>query len=235
MPLRAFQPKNLNAQLVDALGKRLVSGYYAEGEKLPVEAELCTEYGVSRPILREVCKILMAKGLLVARPRTGTIVRPRTAWNVLDPEVLSWIIEARPEAEFLDLLFDLRRAFEPGAAELAALNATAEDLEIIALAFQDMEAAENPEALLDPDIRFHQAIMDSTHNELVAYIGRTLHTALAASIRLTSRHPNTHELSLPRHKAVYTAIVDKNPEEAREATLVLLRESRRDFDSVEHK
>lgn len=224
--------KNLNGQIVEQLGREIVSGDIAESGRLPVEAELCERFGVSRPVIREVTKALASKGLVVSKPRVGTIVRSRRHWNLLDPEVLDWLIQALPESRFLDMLFEVRLAIEPNAAALAAVNATEADIVEIAGAYRQMAAASTREELLEPDIRFHQSIMDATHNELMSYIGNTLHAALSASIRLTSRHPNTHELSLPRHEAVYKAIAKGDARAAGTAMESLLRESRKDFEAL---
>ncbi|HEX5057392.1 MAG TPA: FadR/GntR family transcriptional regulator [Gammaproteobacteria bacterium] len=232
MALTILQLKNLNGQIAERLGSEIVSGAIPEGSRLPVEAELCERFGVSRPVIREVTKTLASKGLITARPRVGTAVRPRRYWNLLDPEVLGWLIRALPESRFLDMLFEVRMAIEPSAAALAAVNATEQDIAEIAAAYREMALARTPEELLKPDVRFHQCIMVATHNELMSYIGNTLHAALSASIRLTSRHPNTHELSLPRHEAVYKAIAKRDTGAARVAVENLLRESRKDFDAV---
>jgi DNA-binding FadR family transcriptional regulator len=232
MTLTVVQLKNLNGQIAERLGREIVSGVIAEGGRLPVEAELCERFGVSRPVIREVTKALASKGLITSKPRVGTVVRPRRNWNLLDPDVLDWLIRALPEGRFLDLLFEVRMAIEPSAAALAAVNATAADIAEIANACRQMAAASLPEELLEPDIRFHQSIMDATHNELMSYIGNTLHAALAVSIRLTSRHPDTHKLSIPRHEAVFNAIAARDAQAARTAAETLLRESRRDFDAL---
>jgi DNA-binding FadR family transcriptional regulator len=231
MSLKSFKPRNLNAQLVDLLGRRIVQGHYKEGEQLPVEAELCVEFGISRPIMREVTKILAAKGLLASRPRVGTVVKDRMCWNLLDSDVLGWVTQALPPSEFLDMLFEARLAIEPSAAELAAHKASDEDIEIIRQAYEDMAAAKNIEESLEPDIRFHQAVLDATHNDVIRYIGHTLHNALAISIRLTNWNTEIHELSLPRHEAIYIAIAQRDTAAAGEAARILLRESRKDFDA----
>lgn len=232
MATTAVQFKNLNGQIAEQLGREIVAGTVAEGAKMPIEADLCERFNVSRPVIREVTKTLASKGLVTSRPRVGTVVRPRPHWNLLDPEVLDWLIRALPEGRFLDMLFEVRLAIEPAAAALAATNASEADIEAIGEAYRAMAAAQTREALLDPDIRFHQGVMDATHNELMSYIGNTLHGALAASIRLTSRHPDTYELSLPRHEAVYEAIAERDAVEARAAAETLLRESRKDFEAV---
>jgi GntR family transcriptional regulator, galactonate operon transcriptional repressor len=226
-----FQPKNLNAQVVDLLGQRIVEGYYREGEQLPIEADLCTEFGVSRPIVREATKILISKGLLSSRPKIGTVVKIRHDWNLLDSDVLTWITQALPPAKFLDMLFETRMAIEPCAAELAAQKASDAQIEQIKSAYDAMASAKTVEDSIEPDLRFHQAIMDASHNEVIRYIGHTLHNALAVSFSLTSWNKKVFEQSLARHFAIYSAIAKRNIKGAGEATRKLLLDSRKDFDS----
>src|SRR5262245_19906233 len=128
MASTVLQLKNLNGQIAEHLGRDIVSGSIPEGARLPVEAELCERFGVSRPVIREVTKTLASKGLITSKPRVGTLVRARRYWNLLDPEVLNWLIRAQPESRFLDLLFEVRMAIEPSAAALAAANATESDI-----------------------------------------------------------------------------------------------------------
>jgi DNA-binding FadR family transcriptional regulator len=230
MQLKILSPGNLNAQVVEAIGQRIVKGQYKEGEQLPVEADLCVEFGVSRPIMREATKVLFAKGLLTSRPKVGTLVRKRTHWNLLDNDVLTWFTQATPPEQFLDMMFEARTALEPYAAELAATKASKRDIAAIRKAYEDMAAASGPTEALEPDIRFHQAVMNATHNEVIRYIGHTLHKGLALSIQLTSWNAEIHSASLPRHQAIYQAIANRDGNAARDATLALLRTSRRDFD-----
>lgn len=237
MPIgtRSRQPKNINAQIVDVIGRRIIAGEYDVGEKLPIEAQLCDEFGVSRPVLREAIKILMAKGLVVSKARVGTLVTSKNGWNILDPYVLNWVIELMPESRFLDMLFEVRLGIEPIASELAAENGSDEAIQAIGEAYSDMEKAPTTAELAEPDLRFHQAILDATANPMLSFIGSTLHSALAFSIELTSRHPDTYALSLPRHKAVYKAIAQREPEAARAATISLLKNSREDFETVRNR
>jgi DNA-binding FadR family transcriptional regulator len=209
-----------------------VSGEYKPGERLPLEASLCAAYDVSRPVLREATRVLVAKGLVVSKQRAGAIVRPRSDWHLLDPDVLYWLIQTKPQPEFVETLLTVRRIFEPAAAALAARVATMESLESIAEAYAGMEAAKTPDELLEPDLAFHRRIAEATGNDLLAYIGNMLSLALRESIKLSSQHPNTHALSLPRHKAILTAIVNRDPLGARQATLVQLEETREDISRI---
>ena len=88
---------------------------------------MCARFSVSRTALREAYSILSAKALIVARPKIGTRVRPKSDWNLLDPEVLAWHLQATPNEHFVDDLFVLRQMVEPAAAALAASLALARD------------------------------------------------------------------------------------------------------------
>ena len=88
--------KSMHARIVRDLGMRIVAGEFAPGDRLPAEATLLAEYEVSRPVLREATRVLVAKGLVLSRQRAGATVRPRSEWHLLDPDVLYWLIQTKP-------------------------------------------------------------------------------------------------------------------------------------------
>jgi DNA-binding FadR family transcriptional regulator len=224
--------KSMHARIVRDLGMRIVAGEFKPGDRLPAEAALLADYEVSRPVLREATRVLVAKGLVLSKQRAGAIVRPRSEWHLLDPDVLYWLIQTQPRAEFVEMLLTARRVFEPAAAALAAKVASDESLRGIAAAYAGMEAAVTAEDLLEPDLAFHRRIAEATQNDLLAYIGNMLSLALRESIKLTSTIPNTHALSLPRHKAILTALLNRDPLAAQQATLVQLNETREDLSVI---
>ena len=224
--------KSMHAQIVRDLGLRIVSGEYKPGQRLPLEASLCATYDVSRSVLREATRVLVAKGLVVSKQRVGAIVCARSNWHLLDPDVLYWLIQTKPQPEFVETLLTVRRIFEPAAAALAARVASPDSLKAIAEAYKGMERATTPEELLEPDLAFHRHIAEATNNDLLAYIGNMLSLALRESIKLSSQLPDTHALSLPRHKAILTALLNRDPLGARQATLVQLEETREDISRI---
>jgi DNA-binding FadR family transcriptional regulator len=224
--------KSMHGRIVRELGLRILSGDLRPGDRLPGEAELIALYQVSRPVLREAVRVLVAKGLVVSRQRAGSVVRARNEWHLLDPDVLYWMIQTKPTGEFVDALMTVRRVFEPAMAALAARAATAEQLKSIAEAYAGMAAARDKEELLEPDLAFHRRIAEATNNDLLAYIGNMLSLALRESIKLSSRLENTHQLSLPRHKAILTALQNRDALAARQATLVQLDETVGDLSAV---
>ncbi|MFL1171484.1 FadR/GntR family transcriptional regulator, partial [Acinetobacter baumannii] len=198
--------KSQHALIVQQLGLKIVSGEISENEKLPSEVDLCEEYKVSRPVFREAIRVLNAKGLTYSRPKIGTVVRPKEEWHLLDPDVLFWLIQTTPEHEFFKTLSTVRRVLEPELAYIAASTANEEDIERIKQAYEGMEKATTVEEFIEPDIQFHLAIAKATHNDLLAYMSKMLVLPLQQSIQVTSLRPNLQGHSLPRHKAILTAI-----------------------------
>ena len=224
--------KSMHGRIVRDLGLSVVSGKLAPGDRLPTEASLMQTYDVSRPVLREAVRVLVAKGLVMSKQRAGAIVQERSEWHLLDPDVLYWLIQARPKRDFVQTLMAVRRIIEPAAAAMAAHAASDRQLQSVAEAYAGMEAARTPEELLEPDVAFHRRIAEATNNELLAYIGNMLSLALRESIKLSSKLPNTHALSLPRHKAILTALLNRDALGARQATLVQLEETGDDLSIV---
>ncbi|HHP4769215.1 TPA: FadR/GntR family transcriptional regulator [Acinetobacter baumannii] len=224
--------KSQHALIVQQLGLKIVSGEISENEKLPSEVDLCEEYKVSRPVFREAIRVLNAKGLTYSRPKIGTVVRPKEEWHLVDLDVLFWLIQTTPEHEFFKTLSTVRRVLEPELAYIAASTANEEDIERIKQAYEGMEKATTVEEFIEPDIQFHLAIAKATHNDLLAYMSKMLVLPLQQSIQVTSLRPNLQGHSLPRHKAILTAIENKDPLSARHASLVQLDDTKMAYDLI---
>src|SRR5437867_4809520 len=119
-----YPEQSLHGRIVHAIGRRILGGDLQPGDLLPAEPEL----GASRTVVREAIKVLAAKGLVESRPKTGTRVRPRESWNLLDPDVLAWLQDGAVSEDLLRKLTEVRRIIEPAAAELAAARADGRDL-----------------------------------------------------------------------------------------------------------
>src|SRR5438046_5262201 len=125
---RTYPRRGLHGAVVHDIGLRIVQGELEAGDPLPTEDELSGELSVSRTVLREAIKVLAAKRLVESRPKTGTRVRQRAEWNLLDPDVLAWQLEAGPSPQFLEDTVELRAIIEPAAARLPAEPATDEQI-----------------------------------------------------------------------------------------------------------
>jgi GntR family transcriptional regulator, galactonate operon transcriptional repressor len=222
----------LHGQIVHEIGRQILSGKIPPGELLPAQMAR----PASRTALREAIKVLAAKGLVESRPRMGTRVRPRGAWNLLDPDVLAWQQEGGPPAAFLRKLTELRQVVEPAAAELAARRAGASHLARIEAAYHDMEAAlVNPadhDAFDEADMRFHLAILAGCRNDLLEQMSHVVYSALIVSFRATSRRAGNARASLPRHRAILEAIQRRDGRWANEAMRSLVHNTAREIESL---
>ncbi len=214
---------NLTQGVLEKLGVAIVRGNYGPNDKFPTESELSEQFGVSRSILREAVKMLTAKSLLSARPRQGTRIEPEDRWNVLDPDVLRWMLDRKFSLELLLEFTEVRVAIEPVAAAMAAVKYTEDTLSPIRDAIEGMKAAQTgDEDPLEVDIKFHVAVLRASDNRFFTELEGLIETALRISMRLT--HQLKPAANVADHKKVLDAIEERNPEKAHEAMSVLIHE-----------
>jgi len=220
--------RKIHTRLADQIGRSIVRGEIQPGESLPSELRICDMMNVSRTAVREALRVLVGKGLLLSRPKSGTKVRDPEHWNHLDPDILRWRVELDDTDVLLRKLFELRFAVEPAASSAAATARTAADAELIKKAFEEMAAAESMEAYVDADIRFHKAIYQATHNQFFWPIAQMFELALHQSFRITA--PGDHRSrAIAEHRALMEAIVAREPEDAHAATVQLLKSTTKDI------
>lgn len=216
--------RNLTWGLCDRLGRAIVVGDYRD-RPFPTEAEIERMHGVSRSVTREAVKMLAAKGLVGARPKQGTFVRPEAAWNLFDTDVLRWLLERRSSLTLLRQFGDMRLAVEPAAAALAARQASDPQRAAITAGLDRMRAAERgDDAVLEADIAFHAAILAATNNPFFAQFRDVVVTALNTSIRFTNRLSG-RSASIADHAAVHDAILDTDADAARHAMADLINKA----------
>lgn len=213
--------------LMDQLGRDIVTGAFSDESSFKVEADLCKTYGVSRSVLREAVKMLSAKGMLASRPKQGTWVQPEAEWNLLDPDVLRWLL-SRKELS-LDLLVEfteIRMAIEPIAARLAIRRATQEDFARMHSALDAMqEAADGIGDPLQSDIDLHISVLIASQNRFLVRHQALVETALSFSIRLTNEVKQVPIASIEDHAAIVYAIEEKREADAIDATMSLLNDA----------
>jgi DNA-binding FadR family transcriptional regulator len=213
--------RKLHTRLADQIGVGIVRGDINPGEPLPAELRICDMMGVSRTAVREAIRVLVGKGLLESKPKSGTRVREPEHWNHLDPDVLRWRLEVTEVDTYLQKLFQLRFAVEPTASALAASAALAEDVERIRLAFQRMAEAPTNEAFVEADIEFHRSIYFATRNEFFWPVAQMFELALRESFRIGSRGSH-RKRAIAEHQEVMDAIVAGETARAHKAALNLL-------------
>ncbi len=225
--------KNVHGNTVDLLGEHIVSGRYPVGAAIPPEPQLCEALGVSRTVVRESVKSLVAKGLLITGPKLGTRVLPEEHWNWFDPDVVIWQSKIGFTREFLRDLQELRRVVEPAAVRLAAERASAADIAEIETAYAGMrDAIEHGGDYVSHDLRFHQGLLRACHNRMVIQMSKALGALLRTSFEISTARPDGPALSLPLHRAVLDAVIHRAPAKAERAILVLIDGAGEDIEAV---
>ncbi|MEZ2417939.1 FadR/GntR family transcriptional regulator [Luteibacter sp. RCC_6_2] len=218
--------RGLHNLVVQQLGRLIVSGELAPGEGLPREEVLAERLNVSRTALREAMKVLVAKGLIESRQRTGARVREAIHWNQLDADVLAWRCASMPTESFVEKLVEMRELIEPGAAAAAARRRTDAQLVTLKAAYDAMAASEDLDAWAQADLAFHETLLRATNNELMVSLFSVIETALGTFFLLSARNAANFKAALPHHEKVYEAVRRRQPEVARQAMLRMVSESR---------
>lgn len=207
--------RTLPDMVVEQLGQRIVRGDFTRRGGLPTEPQLSAELGISRNVLREAIKVLASKGLLEVRPKTGTRVRTRDNWNLLDPDVVGWFSLDGSDLRNAHDFVEFRRIIEPQASYLAALRATDEDIARIRAAFEDLHACiGQPEKVPATDIIFHRSIYDASHNTVLRHLGSLIAPLMRNQVVITTELPGSFEKGLPLHRKVTEAIAKRDPKKA---------------------
>ena len=217
----------LHDNLLTALGTAIVSGDYQPGEVLTLE-RVGAQHGLSRSVAREAIRVLESMGMVASRRRVGITIQPAQNWNVFDPQLIRWRLEAGDRAAQLVSLSELRRGFEPAAAALAARRADPHQCRIMAAAVSDMVVhgrSGDLEAYLLADKIFHQTLLEASGNEMF----RALNGVVAEVLTGRTHHgmmpdvPNPAAIEL--HDQVARAIRLRDEDAAERAMRAIIDEA----------
>ena len=197
----------LATQVSREIGRRIIGGHYKEDSLIEDEVKLSQRFGVSKSVIREGIKLLVGKGLLEVKRGSGTRVRRRASWALLDDDVLAWHLSVEPKPAFLLQLMDIRRMIEPKAAAWAAKHGASEEIDAIEAAQVRMEKKEQSiEEFVVADALFHRSILRAANNEILLSMEGVIFSALLSSIRLTNADPRENARSVPFHRALLNSI-----------------------------
>lgn len=198
----------LGVAVVHDLVTVIVNGDVAPGETLPPEEKLAQQLGVSRTVLRESVKRIEEKGLVDVSPGRGTTVQPSSSWNVLDPVVLSVMVENDDSLGVLDELAVVRAALEAAMSAATAGRRTDTNLELVSSALRHMEESiHDIDAYAQADVDFHFLLMELSGNQLASNITRILFQRARSSDRFVQNQTDeAFRLTLDEHRKVYEAI-----------------------------
>ena len=210
--LSNLKSKLLAEQIKEQIYRYILDAPLEIGAKLPNEFELGKKFGVGRSTIREAVKLLASQGILQVRQGSGTYV-VSTVPSDMDPLGLGAVEDKMALA--LDLA-NVRMLLEPGIAELAALNATEEDIERLSRLCQAVEEKiNNGSPYIEDDIAFHTCVAECSKNKVVEQLIPIIDTAVLMFVNVT--HKKLTKETVMTHRAVTEAIAGHDPIGAKSA------------------
>ena len=165
--------------VLEQLREAIFSGRIRPGERLPGERQLCEEFGVGRPTLREALRSLEAVGMIEVRPGKGGGSYAVTPSESTLGDALAALVNLRGAS--LEDLAEFRVDFEGENASWAARRADASDIARSRRSSAEARAAARPgdaRLVAGIDVRWHEALARATKNRLRIGIALGIHEAV---------------------------------------------------------
>jgi GntR family transcriptional repressor for pyruvate dehydrogenase complex len=198
-------------ELLVRLDERLLSGEFAAGDKLTSERKLAEQYGISRPLLREVLGRLQERGLVTIHPGRGTFV---THAELTDGRASVHVSARRGQVTPRQLII-ARSMLEAQAAELAALNRSDQDLERMRSLLDMLETLPAANDVVDADVAFHEAIAIASGNPVIQIMFGSIRELIRGVVVRSLSDTVVRDEGVPSHRLVLTAIEQRDPAAAR--------------------
>jgi GntR family transcriptional regulator, transcriptional repressor for pyruvate dehydrogenase complex len=177
------------------------------GQRLPPERALVRAIGVSRTTVRSGLQSLAAKGVLVIRHGAGTFVADGPPALDSDPLRFLAALHGVSRSE----MFEARGKLEVGAAGLAAVRASGDDMAAMADEITSMfRSLDNPQTFLVHDIRFHRAVAHASGNRILASLVEMVSALFYELRRRTAEQGRDRRPAAEQHRQIYQAIRDRD-------------------------
>lgn len=204
------RPLKISESIAHEILRDIVDQGLSTGDRLPREADMLVQYGISRSSLREALRLLEVQGLIKIRPGPGG----GPVVGAADDRSLSRTL--RLYLHFMGTDYEeLLKAWlvtDPVLAQLAAENPDR------ALVKRTMAPYLKPDQGADVEregAEFHIAVAELAGNEVLALMFRALTTCMEAPIVAAVRQQNFDDEVIHDHVEIARAIVDGKADKAR--------------------
>jgi len=195
------------------LEDELLSGGLPAGTRLPSERQLASRLGVSRPVIREVLRTLVERGLVDVSPGRGAFARAMGATDVTAPMTS---VYRRRNATPRDLI-EARSTLEAQAAALAAERATTDQVDEMQAAVARVDEATDPIEKARADVTLHALIARASGNPVLETMFASITGLVFEHMLRSSSDPTIPTEANPYHQTVVDALRDHDPDTARQA------------------
>ncbi len=203
----------LSRQVARQMEDLYIRGELQAGNRLPPERELCETFSVSRTVIREAIQVLSAKGMLKSQSGSGTYVQA-VELETLE-KMMNLYAASRLDGQAVIHAFEFRVVLELQVVRLAAERRTAENIKKLEAVLYEMEMSlDDPEAYSSLDAAFHLEIARASQNPWFETFLKAGSALIRQIISYSNVIPGRPAESLKAHRAVYSAIEQKNQDAA---------------------
>jgi GntR family transcriptional regulator, transcriptional repressor for pyruvate dehydrogenase complex len=200
-------------EAIEKIKAMIVSGTLRAGDRLPKEADLAAELGLSRSSLREAVKALSLVNILDVRQGDGTYVTSLEPTLLL--EALSFIVDFHRDATVLELL-QVRRILEPAATAMATERATDAEIDDLRKLLDSLGPDPAVEDLIANDLEFHRRIAVSSGNSVLSSLVESMSAPTTrARVWRGLTQAGVGARTVAEHRAILDAMASRDPEAAR--------------------
>ncbi len=210
------RPTNLPDEIADQIRQKIQTGEFAPGEQFPPEQQLAQSFRVSRNVVREAIARLKLAGYVATRRGIGTFVSPDAGtqhFQIVPNDLLT--------SSDLISVSELRIEIEAGAAALAAINRTDQQLASLEAALAQVDQSAHDWQLgAEKALDFHMEVARATNNpyflKLMAHLKQVIGNA-TRTLRFTSSGTDRPVHIEREHHQIFDAIRARDSESARAA------------------
>jgi DNA-binding GntR family transcriptional regulator len=211
MPAKKSKPKRARRDdVLSTLRDRIIDGYYPQGIKL-VEQDLAQEFGMSRPLLREVLGELESQGLVEKLRNKGTMVRRISPRSLLE-------------------IMEIREVLEGLAARLAAQNSKPGDWRDLEKQFGEPfeKIVKNLdfEKYLDLISIFRDRMVATSQSEELSKLINSQHAKIRVIQRRIIILPGRMQHAIKEHRNVLKAILAGDADAAEKMKRINMKNAR---------
>lgn len=198
VPIKLDNYKPLRELVFESLREAIITAQLKPGERM-MEIQLAEEMGVSRTPVREAIRKLELEGLVVMVPRKGAYVAGLSLKDIAD-------------------VFEIRRALEGLAAELAADRITEDELEklerYLVIIAEEIEGGDI-EKVVETDTQFHTLLYEASRNSRLSQTISNLREQIQRFRTTSLSYPGRMKEALEEHRKIVEAISVRDGEAAR--------------------
>lgn len=210
--------------VVRKIQEQIFDGRLPIGARLPNEEDFAESLGVSRPVVREAIRTLVAKGLLDTRHGIGTTVKSVTHEEIAAP--LTLFLRTCGQELNIEHLHQVRSILEVANAVTAAQERTEADISDLARLCDEMKAAaDKPQEFAARDSEFHRRLSQTTHNPFLTVLLDCIQEMMAEVRVLVSRQTGLFDRVMPTHVRLVNSIKRRDSAGARDAMYEHLEEA----------